>query len=242
MRPPVITIFAALLVLPALPAAASTPITLDQAMAHPDWIGTPVETAWWSWDSKQVFYKQKRSGSPIRDTWQVAQGGRPKLVGDAEGAKIDGADVIYNPAQTRALMLRNGDLFERDLKSGALVQITRGASRLDAMQYSSDERSVHYRIGTDWYGWDRATRVVGPVALPRAAKDPAVNEEDALRDQQLRLIATLKRQKDERDALRERMNEQRRFDPTLPLARSTWATRSRSRARCCPRTAAGCWS
>ncbi|WP_292043543.1 S9 family peptidase [Massilia sp. UBA6681] len=218
MRTPALTIFAALLTLPALPAAASTPITLDQAMAHPDWIGTPVENAWWSWDSKQVFYKQKRTGSPIRDTWQVSQGGKPKLVSDAEAAKIDGNDVIYNPAQTRALMLRNGDLFERDLKSGALVQITRGATKLDALQYSHDERTVYYRIGTDWYGWDRASRVVGPVALPRAAKDPAVNEEDALRDQQLRLMAHLKRQKDDRDALRERMNEQRRVDPTLPPA------------------------
>ncbi|WP_409269368.1 S9 family peptidase [Massilia sp. BHUDP2] len=218
MRTPALTIFAALLTLPALPAAASTPITLDQAMAHPDWIGTPVENAWWSWDSKQVFYKQKRTGSPIRDTWQVSQGGKPKLVSDAEAAKIDGNDVIYNPAQTRALMLRNGDLFERDLKSGALVQITRGASKLDALQYSHDERTVYYRIGTDWYGWDRASRVVGPVALPRAAKDPAVNEEDALRDQQLRLMTHLKRQKDDRDALRERMNEQRRVDPTLPPA------------------------
>ncbi|WP_027865924.1 S9 family peptidase [Massilia alkalitolerans] len=218
MRTPALTIFAALLTLPALPAAASTLITLDQAMAHPDWIGTPVENAWWSWDSKGVFYKQKRTGSPIRDTWQVSQGGKPKLVSDLDAAKIDGNDVIYNPAQTRALMLRNGDLFERDLKSGALVQITRGATKLDALQYSHDERTVYYRIGTDWYGWDRASRVVGPVALPRAAKDPAVNEEDALRDQQLRLMAHLKRQKDDRDALRERMNEQRRVDSTLPPA------------------------
>ena len=29
-------------------AGAQTPITLDQAMAHPDWIGPPVEAAWWS--------------------------------------------------------------------------------------------------------------------------------------------------------------------------------------------------
>ncbi|MFC0251147.1 S9 family peptidase [Massilia consociata] len=218
MRTPALTLFAALLVLPLQYAAASTPITLDQAMSHPDWIGTPVETAWFSWDGKQVFYKQKRTGSPIRDTWQVAQDGKPKLVADAELPKIDGDQFIYDRSQTRALMLRNGDLFERDLKSGALVQITRGASRLEAPQYSSDERSVHYRIGTDWYAWDRASKVVGPVALPRAAKDPAVNEDDPLRDQQLRLIATLKRQKDERDALRERLNEQRRIDPSLPPA------------------------
>ena len=31
-----------------LPAAAQTPITLDQAMANPDWIGPAVESSWWS--------------------------------------------------------------------------------------------------------------------------------------------------------------------------------------------------
>ncbi|UVW29632.1 S9 family peptidase [Massilia sp. H6] len=215
MRTPALTLFAALL---SLPAAASTPITLDQAMAHPDWIGTPVESAWWSWDSKAVLYKQKRAGSPVRDTWQVAQGGKPVRVRDADLPKLDGADVLYNRAGSRALMLRNGDLFERDLTNGALVQITRGASKLEVPQYSHDERSVYYRIGTDWYAFERASKVVGPVALPRAARDPAVPEEDALRDQQLRLIATLQRQKDQRDALRERMNEQRRLDPSLPPA------------------------
>ncbi|MCD2517371.1 prolyl oligopeptidase family serine peptidase [Massilia sp. G4R7] len=215
MRIPALTSFAAAFAL-ALPAAASTPITLDQAMAHPDWIGTPVEAAWFSWDGKQVFYKQKRTGSPIRDTWQVGQDAKPKLVLDAELTKIDGADVIYNRMHTRALMLRNGDLFERDLKSGALVQITRGAAKLNAMQYSSDEGSVQYRIDNDWYGWDRANKVAGPLALLRAAKDPAASEDDPLRTQQLRLSEHLKRQKDDRDAMRERMNEQRRSDPTLP--------------------------
>ena len=46
-------------------SAAQTPISLDQAMAHPDWIGTPVESAWWSADSQSVFYRQKLAGSPV---------------------------------------------------------------------------------------------------------------------------------------------------------------------------------
>jgi hypothetical protein len=70
----------ALAALLALPASASTPVTLDQAMAHPDWIGNPVEAAWWSWDGKQVYYKQKRTGSPLRDTFAVgARQGRTSV-------------------------------------------------------------------------------------------------------------------------------------------------------------------
>ena len=214
MRLPALTVLAALL---ALPAAASTPITLDQAMANPDWIGPAVESAWWSWDGKEVYYKQKRAGSPLRDTLTVADGksGRARTVADAELAKLDSPEVQYDRARTRAIVLRNGDLFERDLKTGALVQIARGnGSPIRALQYSADERSVQFRIGDDWMSWDRKERVVGPVALPRAAKDPNAMEPDALRDMQLRLSTILKRQKDERDALRAQSEAQRRADPT----------------------------
>ena len=215
MRPPALTLSTLLAALIALPAAAApTPITLDQAMSNPDWIGTPVEAAWWSWDGKQVYYKQKRTGSPVRDTY-LAAAGKPRLVADAELGKIDSADVTYDRDHKRMLVLRNGDLFERDLKSGALTQVTRGAARLEAVQYSSDERAVQYRIGSDWYVWDRATRVVGPAALPRAAKDPNAPEDDAFRATELRLIGHLQRQKIERDALRARSDELRRIDASM---------------------------
>ncbi|HBZ05558.1 MAG TPA: hypothetical protein DEP03_03965, partial [Massilia sp.] len=45
-------------------------------------------------------------------------------------------------------------------------------------------------------------------------KDPAATDPDALREMQLRLIATLKRAKDDRDAGRARAEEERRADPT----------------------------
>jgi dipeptidyl aminopeptidase/acylaminoacyl peptidase len=214
MRLPAFTVLAALL---ALPAAASTPITLDQAMANPDWIGSPVETAWWSWDGKQVFYKQKRDGSPVRDTWSVgaAKAGQATRVADADLARLDSPDVEYNAARTRAIVVRNGDLFERDLKTGALVQITSGVGVVpSSVQYTADERGVQYRVGDDWFRWDRAERLIKPVAFLRAVKDPNAQDADALRDMQLRLIATLKRQKDERDATRARAEEERRADPT----------------------------
>jgi dipeptidyl aminopeptidase/acylaminoacyl peptidase len=210
MRLPALTIFAALV---ALPAAATTPITLDQAMANPDWIGTPTETAWWSWDGKQVYYKQKRTGSPLRDTWAALP--KPHLVADGELAKLDSQNMVFNHARTRAIVARNGDLFERDLKTGALTQIVKSAAPVATPQYSSDEASVQFRLGDDWYSWNRAERLVSPAALPRAAKDPnAAPDDDAMRAMQLRLIATLKRQKDDRDANHVRAEEERRADTT----------------------------
>jgi dipeptidyl aminopeptidase/acylaminoacyl peptidase len=210
MRLPALTILAALV---ALPAVAATPITLDQAMANPDWIGNPVEAVWWNWDGKQVYYKVKRAGSPLRDIWAALP--RPHAVADGELARLDSPDMLFNREHTRAIVMRNGDLFERDLKSGALTQIVKSAQPVAAPQYSGDESGVQFRIGDDWYSWNRAERLVSPVALPRAAKDPhAAADDDAMRSMQLRLIATLKRQKDERDANHARAEEERRADGT----------------------------
>jgi dipeptidyl aminopeptidase/acylaminoacyl peptidase len=206
----------ALALLMTAPAWAQTPITLEQAMAHPDWIGPPVESAWWGWDGKQVLYTVKRDGSPIRDTYrQGSDGAAAKRVDDGERAGLDAEAPVFNGDRSRMLFVRNGDVFERDLRSGSLVQVTRSADEEEDPQYSSDGRGVLFRVGTDWFAWNAADRLVSPVALPRAEKDPAsAPGKDAQRDLQLRLIATLQRQKDERDALRQQSDALRKADPT----------------------------
>ena len=199
----------------ALPAAAQTPITLDQAMAHPDWIGPPVESPWWSWDGKQAYYNLKRKGSPVRDTYaQAVDGGEARHLEAAEIATLDADHPVYDAARTRMLFVRHGDVFERDLRSGALVQVTRSSEEEGSPQYAADGRRVQYRIGTDWYVWDPARRMSWPVALPVAAKDPqAAPEPDALREMQLRLSSTLARQKSDREALRAEEARLRAADP-----------------------------
>ncbi|GJI98587.1 peptidase S9 [Duganella caerulea] len=195
--------------------ATRTPITLDQAMSNPDWIGNPVEAAWWGWDSRQVYYKQKRAGSPLRDTFQIAAPNAARLVDDKQLANLDAAAPVYNREHTRAILLRNGDLFERDLKTGALTQILRGTTPATDPQYAADGAHVQFRVGSDWFSWSRAERLVSPVALLRTAKDPdAAPDADSRRDLQLRLLSTLARLKEEKDATRDRRNAERSADAT----------------------------
>ncbi|HEX7383483.1 MAG TPA: S9 family peptidase, partial [Burkholderiaceae bacterium] len=198
------------------PAVAPTPITLDQAMADPDWIGPPVESAWWAWDGKRVQYTLKRAGGPVRDAWaQSADGGSGARVDGAALADLDAAAPVYNADRSRMLFLRNDDLFERDLRSGALVQITRSPDTEADPMYSADGRSVYFRVGDDWFRWRGADRLVAPAALPRAQKDPdGKPAADALRELQLRLSSTLARQQANRDALAAADAAERQADAT----------------------------
>ena len=73
---------------------AATPITLDQAMADPDWIGPQVEDAWWRWDGKAAQYTLKRKGATIRDTWQVGIDGGTLLGADDERTHATLLDAV----------------------------------------------------------------------------------------------------------------------------------------------------
>ncbi|HBS61174.1 MAG TPA: S9 family peptidase, partial [Stenotrophomonas sp.] len=93
--------------------------------ADPDWIGPPVESAWWSWNSQQVEYQLKRTGSPVRDTFrQPIGGGVAVQVSDDQRGTLDVDSPVYDSARQRSVFVRNGDVFLRDLRSGALTQLT----------------------------------------------------------------------------------------------------------------------
>jgi len=199
--------------------AQSTPITLDQAMAHPDWIGTPVESAWWAWDSQNLQYSQKRTGSPIRDVFVVNRsGGAAKKVEAGDLANQDGNNFIFDAGHHQALFVRNGDVFLRNLANGSLQQITRTNESESDPAFSADGSAVFYREGNQWYRWSLASHMQEPAALPVAENDPnKAPKADDLRDMQLRLITTLKRIKNDRDELKAKAEADRKADITRAI-------------------------
>jgi dipeptidyl aminopeptidase/acylaminoacyl peptidase len=198
----------------ATPATPATALTLQQVMADPDWIGPPVEDAWWAWDGHRVQYALKRDGATIRDTWQqTIDGGAAALIDGAARADLDAADPVYDAQRARMAFVRNGDVFVRDLRTGALTQVTRSNDDDALPQWGSDGGLV-WRVGNDWYRWTAASGV-HQAAIVKAEKAPdAAPEEDALREHQLRLIDTLREDRARRDAARAQADAWRAADST----------------------------
>ncbi|MET1163132.1 MAG: prolyl oligopeptidase family serine peptidase, partial [Pseudoxanthomonas sp.] len=214
MRP---SLNALLLALPfafvgAAAAQETAPLTIEQVMADPDWIGPPVESAWWAWDGKHVQYQLKRADSPIRDTFQQSiAGGAPQRVGDGERNTLDAASPVYDPQRQRMVFVRNGDVFLRDLRNGALTQLTRSNDDESQPQFSTDG-GVIWRVANQWYRWTSGAGVA-QVALVKAEKDPTAKPKaDALREQQLRTLQTLARDKSQREALQAQNESWRKAD------------------------------
>lgn len=199
-------------------AQAAAPLTIEQAMADPDWIGPAVDQAWWQWDGKQVQYLLKRDGSPVRDTYrQGTGGGTAEGVADTARAGLDAANPSYDATRQRMLFARNGDIFLRDLRTGALTQLTRSNETESRPQFASDGGAI-WRAGNNWYHW-RADGGTAQVAVVKAERDPnAAPKADVLREQQLATLATLRRDKEQRDALRTQEDAWRRADATRAAA------------------------
>jgi dipeptidyl aminopeptidase/acylaminoacyl peptidase len=194
-------------------AQAATPITLTQAMADPDWIGPPVELVWWRWDGKAAQYALKRDGATIRDTWEVGiDGGSPTRIDGAARANLDTADAQLDATGTRSAFVRNGDVFVRDLRSGALTQLTRGNEAAGRLQWSRDGALV-WRVGQSWFRWDG--RAIAQAAQLKAEDAPGTPPKaDDLRERQLRMIQTLKTDRERREAARLQQEAWRAADPT----------------------------
>ncbi len=206
---------AALCALLPLFAAPAQAITLDQAMANPDWIGPSVESPYWSVDGKAIYYTLKRKGSSVRDLHRIdPSSGNDTLIDPALMANVDGPQAVFSRDRQQAAFLRNGDVFVRDVPSGSLRQITRTQENETSVQFSADDRSVQFRIGNDWYAYNLASGVTAPAAVLLTEKDPADKKPDDLGDLQLRLFSTLREIKADRDARKTNDETFRKGDPT----------------------------
>lgn len=193
---------------------APAPLTLAQTMADPDWIGPAIEQAWWSWDNQRAYTQRKRKGATIRDTWvqPIASGTAVALDGAAR-ANEDAARPVYDAQRARMAYVRNGDVFVRDLRSGALQQLTRTNDDESQPQWAADG-GLTWRVGEAWYRWT-ARDGVRQAALALAEKAPDVAPDaDDLRDRQMRLFDTLRKERAQRDAAREQNKQWQKNDPT----------------------------
>ncbi|MEO7325693.1 MAG: S9 family peptidase [Dokdonella sp.] len=212
MHRPSVACLVSLLTLVAAPAQA---ITIEQAMADPDWIGSPVEHAYWSVDGRSLYYAIKQKGSSIRDLHRIdLANGKDTVVDPSAMANADGGEAVFDRARTRAAFVRNGDVFIREVANGRLTQVTRTPQAEASPQFSADGHALQYRSGSDWFNYDIAGAVNAPVAILKLEKDPQAKKPDELGEQQLRYFSTLRKIKADREAQKKNGDDFAKGDPS----------------------------
>jgi dipeptidyl aminopeptidase/acylaminoacyl peptidase len=208
---------------PAASAAAPAPadeITLEKIMADPEWIGNPPVNPYWADDGRAVYFERERQGADgILDLFRLElETGAVRRIEDRERGQIDVAGGDFSEDRTRKVYSREGDVYLKDLSTGAILQLTRTAEREGEPRFLVGDRRVAYRRGDTFLARDLDSGVEWQVADLQLAKDPAeADEEETFLDRdQERHFAVIRQREREEEAIRDRAREQQRADPTRP--------------------------
>ena len=210
------------LALPALAAsaadtapAAAAPVTLEQIMASTDWIGNPPEAGYWGYDSKSIYYSQKRDGDALRDLYMVdVAGGAPHKLSDSELSNASAPDGAYNQARTFQVFVRDDNVFVRNLLTGSLRQLTRYNGKKDSPSFMADGSHVQWHEDNDIYVYDLNSGVTAMTADIQLKDDPAKAEgpQNYLQAEQPRLFDYLNREQANKQAMTEQKAAERSAD------------------------------
>lgn len=182
---------------------------LERIMDDPSWIGPAVENPSFSYDLSAAYFELRLPRSELRALHRVPLGGGPyEPVPEERRAEADAAPLDHDRERARYLFIRDGALYLRDRRDGALLRLSGGEGPVEEARFAADEAVVHFRVGAQWYRVPAGGGAARRWFELQSGKSPAEEEKEPGRAHELRLIATLARERSER--LERQEKEQRR--------------------------------
>ena len=204
----------------ALLAGVAYPQTLEQIMAHPDWLGRQPENPYWADDGASIYYERKVEGSEQRLLYQTnLDGSDTRVVPEEEKATADYPGGDWSSDRTAKVYSRNGDLFVREIATGRVRQLTRTEAEESEPRFMVGDDRISFRRGDSVFIRELTSGLETQPAVVLFEDDPGKEEDDDyLRDQQRRLVDYVRQQKEKKDATRERDRMARAADASrVPL-------------------------
>jgi len=171
-------------------------IDLEQAMAHPDWVGRAPQQPYWSDNSDAIYFRQKREETEQFDLYRVAlDGTNLEQIDPAQLGMIDrpaGSQSSDNRLKTYA---REGDIYVKNLRSSEITQLTRSSSRESNPFFNAGNNKVIFTRDNTLFVRDLDSGLEYQAADLRTEDAPVAAEKiDFLETQQLRLFEIIRLQ------------------------------------------------
>ncbi|KPH94945.1 peptidase S9 [Pseudoalteromonas porphyrae] len=191
----------------------STAITLEQAMAHPDWLGRQPERAYWSADSSTIFYARKQQGNELRDVFsQSVTSQTAEQVALSAHHTLGTKNAVYSNDKKLQAYTFEGNVFVKNVQTGAIKQVTHSSARESNLQFLNDGALV-YRQGTTFNKVDLATGITSELANIKLSDKPKGVEAPAtyIAKEQLKLIdyvSLMHKNKQDKQTRKEQLTKQ----------------------------------
>jgi dipeptidyl aminopeptidase/acylaminoacyl peptidase len=188
-------------------------ITLEQAMADPDWIGNQPENAYWSADSSTVIYAQKEQSSILRDLYsQAITSQTAEQVALNKLHMLGAKNAVYSKDKALQAYTFKGNVFVKNIKTNTIKQITHTSVAESKPQFLNNG-TLAYRQGNVFFKADLVTGLTSEIAnlklanKPEGVKEPSTyiaKEQHKLID----FVALQQKNKKDKQARNEQLKEQ----------------------------------
>ena len=210
-------------------AQAAGDISLELIMSDPDWIGQPPEDSYWADGSEAIYFEQKRQGEEQKDLIRIdLASGEQTVVAAQDRGRVDVRGGTLSSDRRLKVYARHGDVFVKDLETGAITQLTRTAEpETDPFFMTSSPRlgapgkagrAVAFTRAGQVFVRELETGLEHQPAEVRLEEHPADEEEDDgfLPRQQRRLFDHLRETERETEREREVAESRQSADPSRP--------------------------
>lgn len=181
-------------------------LTVEKIMRDPKWIGTSPSTPQWSIDGKTLYFNWNPDKAPDDSLYAITIASRiPVKATVAEKQnRVAASAVTYNLDRTAWVYTREGDIFYTDSKNGTR-RITLTIDVESNPQFSFGEKKIVYVSNQNLYAWDIATGETGQLTniksgAASARKDVTIQQEEWLKNDQLKNMEVLLMRKQKKDA------------------------------------------
>lgn len=200
------------------PASKPT-LTVDFIMRDPKWMGSFPSQHYWAEDGSAVYFMWNPEKADADSLYQISRsGGAPSKVPPAVRRILPSPQGVYTRDHSKKVFSRDADIFLLDIRTGATRQVTNTSEEESMPAFSFSEREVLFIKERNLYSWDIATgpapltlgqNVAGRSTLTQRTDfrsgdkpketEPKTEQQKYLSQEELRLIATLKKRTDERN-------------------------------------------
>lgn len=189
-------------------------LSVKQIMQDPkSWIGTSPSDLRWSDDSRTIFFLWNPDKNPGDSLYKVSiKNQQIEKASQEEALSQQSRNPYFNTSYTKKLYLRNGDMYERDLKKGQEQKLSSVLNRISSPVYDVSGNNIYFTQDNNLYKMHRTSGTLEQLTnfkSGQAPKEETAGKQDAwLKQDQLAFFEVLrqrKEKKEQREAQQERM-------------------------------------
>ena len=169
--------------------SSSQLISLEQAMADPDWLGRQPLQPYWSDDSESIYYRRKRQGAEQTDIFRIAlDSNTENQILPEELNNIDIEGSILSSNSLLKVYEREGDIYVKDLRSSNVSQLTRTSAIESNPRFTTNNDKIIFNRDGQTFVRDLNSGLEAQIADIRLENVPPEDNRNYLEEQQVRLF------------------------------------------------------